>query len=59
MARAPIDVRLDTEVTADLARAAGAEVVIAALGSRPVPPDIPGIGRANVLRARAAPRAGN
>jgi 2,4-dienoyl-CoA reductase-like NADH-dependent reductase (Old Yellow Enzyme family) len=54
VARAPIDVRLDTEVTADLARAAGADVIIAALGSRPVLPDIPGIGGVNVLGAEQA-----
>ena len=54
VARAPVDVRLDTEVTPDLARAAGADVIIAALGSRPWPPDIPGIGGANVLGAEQA-----
>jgi 2,4-dienoyl-CoA reductase-like NADH-dependent reductase (Old Yellow Enzyme family)/thioredoxin reductase len=49
VSRAPIDVRMNTEVTSDYARAAEADVIIAALGSRPVIPNIPGINGNNVL----------
>ena len=52
--RAPVEVRLNTTVTPDLARAAGADVIIAALGARPRIPDIPGIGGRNVLNALEA-----
>jgi len=51
ISRAPIDVRLDTAVTPDLAKAADADVIIAALGARPLVPDIPGINGMNVLGA--------
>jgi len=49
--RAPVEVRTGTEVTSDTARAAGADVIIAAIGSRPAVPGIPGIDGANVLVA--------
>jgi 2,4-dienoyl-CoA reductase-like NADH-dependent reductase (Old Yellow Enzyme family)/thioredoxin reductase len=51
VSRAPIDVRMNTEVTAEYAKAAEVDVIIAALGSRPVKPDIPGINGNNVLSA--------
>lgn len=54
VSRAPIDVRLDTEVTPELAAAAGADVVVAALGARPTIPDIPGINSSDVLGAEEA-----
>ena len=38
-----VDVRLNTEVTPGYAEDAGADVIIAALGARPVVPSIPGI----------------
>ncbi|HLA81569.1 MAG TPA: FAD-dependent oxidoreductase, partial [Thermoleophilia bacterium] len=49
--RAPIDVRPATEVTPQLAREARADVIIAALGARPLVPRIPGIDGANVFGA--------
>ena len=52
--RAPIDVRLGTEVTPGLADMSGAEVIIAALGAREAVPPIPGIDGANVLGAEEA-----
>lgn len=54
ISRAPIDVRLNTEVTPELARDIGADVIIAALGARPIKPDIPGIDGANVIGAEEA-----
>ena len=54
ISRAPIDVQLGTEVTPELAKAAGADVIIAALGARPVIPNIPGIDGKNVLGAEEA-----
>jgi pyruvate/2-oxoglutarate dehydrogenase complex dihydrolipoamide dehydrogenase (E3) component len=54
IARAPIDLRLNTAVTPEYAKSVGADVVIAALGARPFIPDIPGIGGANVIGAEAA-----
>jgi 2,4-dienoyl-CoA reductase-like NADH-dependent reductase (Old Yellow Enzyme family)/thioredoxin reductase len=51
ISRAPIDVHLNTEVTPELAFEIGADVIIAALGSRPIKPDIPGIDGANVIGA--------
>ncbi|MBN1190321.1 MAG: FAD-dependent oxidoreductase [Dehalococcoidales bacterium] len=49
--RAPIDVRINTEVTPECAQAAEADVIIAALGAKPVIPDIPGIKGNNVMGA--------
>lgn len=51
ISRAPIDVRLGTEVTPELSKAAVADVIIAALGARPMIPKIPGINGKNVLGA--------
>jgi 2,4-dienoyl-CoA reductase-like NADH-dependent reductase (Old Yellow Enzyme family) len=56
ISRSAIDVRLNTAVTPDYACSLGADVVIAALGARPVVPDIPGIDGANVLGAEDAYR---
>jgi 2,4-dienoyl-CoA reductase-like NADH-dependent reductase (Old Yellow Enzyme family) len=52
--RAPIDVRLNTEMTPGSARAAEADVVIAAIGAREAVPPIPGIDGPNVLGAEDA-----
>ena len=49
--RAPMDVRLGTEATPALAKAIGADVIIAALGGRPLVPKIPGIEGKNVFGA--------
>ncbi len=54
VSRAPIEVRLSTSVTPELARAAEADVIIAALGARPVVPEIPGVDGKNVLGAEEA-----
>jgi pyruvate/2-oxoglutarate dehydrogenase complex dihydrolipoamide dehydrogenase (E3) component len=48
---APIEVRLNTAVTPELAEALKPDVIIAALGARPVVPDIPGIRNRNVFSA--------
>jgi len=44
VSRAAIEVKLNTEVTPDLARSFRPDVIIAALGAQPVVPNIPGIG---------------
>ncbi len=54
LSRAPVDIHLNTGVTPEMAKAAGADVIIAALGSRPIIPDIPGIQGKNVLGAEEA-----
>ena len=54
ISRAPIDVRLHTEATPKLAKAAGADAIIAALGGRPITPKIPGLGGDNVISAEEA-----
>jgi len=54
ISRADIDVRLNTEVTPDYARSLKPDVVIAALGARPIKPAIPGIDGANVIGAEDA-----
>ena len=54
IARAAIDLRLNTEVTPALVRALGPDVVIAALGSRSVKPPIEGIDGPGVLSAAQA-----
>lgn len=51
ISRAPIDVRLNTEVTPELAAQLEPDVIIAALGSEPVIPDIKGISGSNVILA--------
>ncbi|NLO47212.1 MAG: FAD-dependent oxidoreductase [Clostridiales bacterium] len=52
--RAAIDLRLNTEVTPEYAGKVGADVIIAALGSVPCRPDMPGIDNQNVLSAEEA-----
>ncbi len=54
--RSEIDLRLMTEVTPAYAKSVGADVLIAALGSAPVIPDIEGIDGDNVLGAQEAYR---
>ena len=54
IARAPIDLRLNTEVTPELARALRPDVIIAALGARPIVPQVEGIDGAKVLAAEDA-----
>jgi 2,4-dienoyl-CoA reductase-like NADH-dependent reductase (Old Yellow Enzyme family)/threonine dehydrogenase-like Zn-dependent dehydrogenase len=51
VSRAPIDLRLNTEATPALALALAPDVIIAALGARPVVPDIKGIDGPNVVLA--------
>ncbi len=51
VSRAPIEVRMNTEVTPELARSLRPDVIIAALGARPIVPGIPGIGNENVHSA--------
>jgi 2,4-dienoyl-CoA reductase-like NADH-dependent reductase (Old Yellow Enzyme family)/thioredoxin reductase len=52
--KAGVDIRLNTEVTPEAAKALEPDAVIAALGARPVIPDIPGIDGRHVLSAIAA-----
>lgn len=52
--RSGVDVRLETEVTPEYAKSENADVIIAALGARPVKPPIPGIDGANVMSAEHA-----
>ena len=54
VSRAAVDVRLNTEVTPEYAKSLHPDVIIAALGARPVKPSIPGIDSANVIRAEDA-----
>jgi 2,4-dienoyl-CoA reductase-like NADH-dependent reductase (Old Yellow Enzyme family) len=54
VSRVPIDVRLGTVVTPGLAEQIGADVLIAALGARPLVPIVPGIDSPNVLCAENA-----
>jgi 2,4-dienoyl-CoA reductase-like NADH-dependent reductase (Old Yellow Enzyme family)/thioredoxin reductase len=54
ISRAAIDVRLNTPVTPELARTLEPDVIIAALGARPVKPHIPGIDGKNVIGAEEA-----
>ena len=51
ISRAPIEVRLNTEVTPALARELSPDVIVAALGARPAVPPIPGIKGDNVALA--------
>jgi len=54
VAALPIDVRLGTAVTPQLAEELAPDVIIAALGARPVKPKIDGIDGANVIFAEDA-----
>ena len=51
IAKSNIDLRLGTEVTPDYAEKERPDVIIAAIGSDPITPDIPGIDSANVYQA--------
>ncbi len=51
-----IDLRLNTEVTPELAESLKPDVIIAAMGAEPVKPNIPGIDGTNVLSAEDAYR---
>ena len=51
ISRAPITVRMNTEVTTGFAGSLSPDAIIAALGARPVIPQIAGIGGQNVLGA--------
>lgn len=53
IAKAPIDVRLNTAVTPALAEALSPDVIIAALGARPIVPPIEGMDSPNVFTAEA------
>lgn len=52
-ADAGVDIRLNTEVTPEQVAALGADVVITAVGAKPVVPPIPGINGANVVGLEA------
>lgn len=54
ISKAAVDVRLNTPVTPELIEALNPDVVIAALGARPVVPPIKGIESKNVLGAEEA-----
>jgi 2,4-dienoyl-CoA reductase-like NADH-dependent reductase (Old Yellow Enzyme family)/thioredoxin reductase len=56
VARRPIEVRLNTPVTPDLAAEIGPDVLVAALGARPSMPPIPGLDGKNVMVAEYAYR---
>jgi 2,4-dienoyl-CoA reductase-like NADH-dependent reductase (Old Yellow Enzyme family)/thioredoxin reductase len=49
--KAGVDIRLNTPVTPEFARGIAPDVIIAAIGARPVKPDIPGIDGKNVFGA--------
>jgi 2,4-dienoyl-CoA reductase-like NADH-dependent reductase (Old Yellow Enzyme family)/thioredoxin reductase len=49
--KSPVKVILSTEATADSIRAEKPDVIIAAVGARPIVPDIPGIKKPNVVWA--------
>lgn len=54
ISKAAIDLRLNTEVTPEYAKSVGADVIIAAIGSKPEVPCIEGINGKNVLSAEEA-----
>ena len=51
ISRAPITLRLNTEVTPELVGTLSPDVLIAALGARPIIPQIPGINGSHVIGA--------
>lgn len=51
LAKSSVEVRMNTEVTPELAKEIGADVIIAALGSSAIKPGIPGIDKASVMSA--------
>jgi 2,4-dienoyl-CoA reductase-like NADH-dependent reductase (Old Yellow Enzyme family)/thioredoxin reductase len=55
MLKAGVDVRLDTEVTPDLAAQVKPDVLIVAVGAEPIIPSIPGIDGKNVIIANNLP----
>ena len=54
ISRSAIDVRLNTEVTPEYAKSLNVDVIVAALGSRPIKPAIEGIDGPNVMSAEVA-----
>ena len=54
ISRAGVDVRLNTEVTPEYVKAQKPDVLVAALGAKPIKPEIPGIDGKNVLCAQDA-----
>ena len=54
VSRADVDVLLNTEVTPELVKTIAPDVIIAALGARPIKPPIPGIDGKNVICAQDA-----
>jgi 2,4-dienoyl-CoA reductase-like NADH-dependent reductase (Old Yellow Enzyme family)/thioredoxin reductase len=55
--KAGVDVRLNRAVTTELAKELAPDVIIAALGAKPVVPNIPGIDRTHVLGVTEAYRS--
>ena len=51
IAKSNIDLRLNTEVTTEYVQTESPDVIIAAIGSNPVTPSIPGINKNNVFQA--------
>jgi pyruvate/2-oxoglutarate dehydrogenase complex dihydrolipoamide dehydrogenase (E3) component len=51
LSRSSVDIRMNTEVTPELAREIAPDVIIAALGARPAKPPVPGIDGGNVFGA--------
>ena len=56
LASAGVEMMLNTALTPEIALSHSPDVIIAATGSVPIKPDIPGIGGANVLEAQQAYR---
>ena len=52
--RAGVEIRENVEVTTEYAKSVSADVIIAAIGARPVKPTIPGIDGYNVMSAENA-----
>ena len=51
IAKSGIDLRLNTDVTPEYAESERPDAIIAAVGSDPITPDIPGVGASNVYQA--------
>lgn len=56
LSRAPVELRLHTAVTPEYAEEVGADVLIAALGARPLRPSIPGMDGDDAMDAESAYR---
>ena len=54
LAKSKVEVRFNTEVTPEYAKSVAPDVIIAAIGSRPAMPPIPGIDLPNVMVAEEA-----